>query len=180
MGTLLAAKGGPKLNGFCIGGEKVPAAERARTWEGQLQEQLRFHRQILYDLAVRDLEHLPGSFARLAYVASLWNPSTRVYKHAELSSVYRPESVHQTLAKCHEELFERSLELPLAEQEQELRSYFSGMPGGLPEALEKQKEVLKSWIPAQAPDYLKDLFLSNLQALCELFHERQSKARSGK
>ncbi len=33
MGTLLAAKGHPNLNGCFMGDEEVPLAERPRTWE---------------------------------------------------------------------------------------------------------------------------------------------------
>jgi hypothetical protein len=160
--------------------EKVPAAEHARQWEGQLQEQLRFHRQIVYDLAARFLEPLPGSFARLAYISSLRNAGTGMYEHAELCLNFRSESVHQTLAKCHEELFERVLELPLAEQEEDLRGYIYAVSSGLPESVVGSKDLVRSWIPEQAPDYLKDLFLSNWQVLCELFPGGESKARSNK
>src|ERR1700757_1519445 len=121
MGTLLAAKGDPNLNDCCTGDEEVPVAERSGVEEVQMQEQLRIHRQILYDLAVHYLEPLNGSFARLAYLASLKNPSTNRYAHDRLAAIYGAEPVGESLAKCHEELFERLLEMPLAQQEEELR-----------------------------------------------------------
>ena len=43
-----------------------------------MEEQLRIHRQILYDLALHYLEPLEGSFSRLAYLASLKKPSAEV------------------------------------------------------------------------------------------------------
>ena len=145
-----------------------------------MQEQLRIHRQILYDLALHYLEPLQGSFARLAYLASLKNASTNTYAHDRLAAVYGPEAVGETLGKCHEELFERLLEMPLAEQEEELRRFLGTFPEGTRERVRRFRDECEAWIPLAAPDYLKELFRSNLSALLELLHERSPKARSGR
>jgi hypothetical protein len=145
-----------------------------------MQEQLRIHKQILYDLALYYLEPLPGNFARLAFLAALKNAATEIYSHDRLSAEYGREAVHQTLAKCHEELFERVLEQPLANQEEELRLYEASRQEGLPENIRKCQEFVCAWIPAEAPDYLKGLFRSNLNALCELLLEGKSKAHSSR
>ena len=87
MGTLLAAKGDPNLNGCYGAHEEVPAAEQFREQGSRVQEQLRIHRQILYDLALHYLEPLSGNFPRLAYLASLKNPSTNIYAHDRLSAI---------------------------------------------------------------------------------------------
>jgi len=180
MGTLLAAKGDPNLNDCFIGDEEVPVAERSRAKEAQMQEQLRIHRQILYDLALHYLEPLPGSFARLAYLASLKNPSTKIYVHDRLAAVYGREPVSESLAKCHGELFERLLEMPLAEQEEDLRGFLGTLPEGTQEGIRIFQRRIEDWIPLEAPGYLKELFRSNLTALMELLRERNSKARSGR
>lgn len=145
-----------------------------------MQEQLRIHRQILYDLAVHYLEPLTGSFARLAYLASLKNPSTNLYAHDRLAAIYGAEPVGESLAKCHEELFERLLEMPLAQQEEELRQFVGTLPEGAQEGIQRCHGRIEDWIPGQAPDYLKELFRSNLNALLELLRERSPKARSGR
>jgi hypothetical protein len=178
MGTLLAAKGDPNLNGCFTGDEEVPEAERSRAWEDQMQEQLRIHRQILYDLALHYLEPLTGSFARLAYLASLKNPSSNIYAHDRLSAIYGQEPIQVALAKCHEELFERLLEMPLAQQEQELRQFIGTLPEGVPEGVRHCQERIEDWIPSGSPGYLKELFRSNLNALLGLLRERNPKARS--
>ena len=144
-----------------------------------MQEQLHVNRQILYDLAVRYLEPLPGTFARLVYLAGLRDPQTGRYVHPDLYLVYPKESVHQALAECHEELFERSLELPLLEQQNELLECLESAGQVIPEDLGKRRVVFAAWIPPLAPDYLKELFQSNLQALSELVRDRKSRARSG-
>jgi hypothetical protein len=143
-----------------------------------MEEQLRIHRQILYDLALHYLEPLAGNFARLAHLASLKNPSTNVYAHERLSAMYGHEAVAQTLANCHEELFERLLEMPLAQQEQDLRQFVGTMPEGVAEGVRSCQSRAESWIPAEAPDYLKELFRSNLTALCGLLRDRNPKGRS--
>jgi hypothetical protein len=180
MGTLLAAKGDPNLNGCYGADEEVPAAEQFREQGSRVQEQLRIHRQILYDLALHYLEPLNGSFSRLAYLTSLKQPSSQTYAHDRLAAVYGPEPINETLTKCHEELFERLLEMPLAQQEEELRQFFGTLPEGKQEGIEIYKKRIEDWIPLKAPDYLKELFRSNLSVLLALLRERNPKARSDK
>lgn len=175
MDTLLAAKGDPKLNGCFTCAKEFPVAERLRGKKGQIQEQLRIHRQILYDLALHYLEPLNGSFARLAYLASLRNPSDSFYVHERLAALYGAVPVGESLAKCHEELFERLLEQPLAQQEKDLRSFVGTLPEGAQEGLKRCKGRMEDWIPLAAPDYLKELFRSNLTALLELLREENPK-----
>jgi hypothetical protein len=145
-----------------------------------VQEQLRIHRQIVYDIALHYLEPLPGNFARLAYLAGLKNSETGVYTQTRLAATYGEARVHDALSKCHEELLEKLLEMPLAQQEQDLRHYVESLSIGWPEAAARCRELLDSWMPVGAPDYLKELFRSNLNALCDLLHENKPKARSGK
>jgi len=142
-------------------------------------DRLQIHRQILYDLSVHSLEPMGGMYERLAYVANLRDPSTGIYSHERLNVVFGEESVSQALADCHEELFERLLESPLALQEEDLLSYLEVLPGGREKQLWECTGKAEAWIPPQAPDYLKKLFCSNLHALCELLQEKKPKARSG-
>jgi hypothetical protein len=155
-------------------------AERSGAKEAHMQEQLRIHRQILYDLALHYLEPLNGSFARLAYLASLKNPSTKIYAHDRLSAVYGPKPVGESLAECHEELFERLLEMPLAQQEEELHQFLGTLPEGVQEGIRHCLGRIEDWIPSEAPGYLKELFRSNLNALLELLRERNPRAHSGR
>jgi len=145
-----------------------------------MQEQLRVHRQILYDLALHYLEPLNGIFSRLVYLASLKNMSTNVYAHDRLAAVYGAEAVGESLANCHEELFERLLEMPLAQQEGDLRQFVGTLPEGAQEGPRVCRRRMEDWIPAAAPDYLKELFRSNLVALLELLREPSPKVRSSR
>jgi len=94
--------------------------------------------------------------------------------------VYGREPVGETLVKCHEELFERVLEMPLAKQEEDLRQFIATLPEGTEEGIRVCRGRTEDWIPLGAPEYLKELFRSNLNALLELLGERNPKARSGR
>ncbi len=141
-------------------------------------DQLQIHRQILYDLAVHYLEPMAGVYERLAYVASLRNPETGFYSHPRLTAVFGEESVNRAIAACHEEIFERLLESPLSQQEEDLARYLDTLPGGRRVHSDECSAKAQGWIPPQAPDYLKKLFCSNLNALCELLQENKPAARS--
>lgn len=144
-----------------------------------MQDQLHIHRQILFDLALYHLEPLQGNFSRLAYLAALRDQSTGRYGETGLIKSYGREPVHQALSGCHEELFERVLELPLARQQEDLAQYLeSQRASGAPNQWARS-EPFESWVPSQAPEYLKELFRSNLNALFELLRDRKSRARSG-
>lgn len=133
---------------------------------------LQIHRKILYDLVVNDLEPLQSTYARLAYLAVLKDPATGKYAHQKLAAIYGEERVSEALAKCHEEMLERLLEMPLAQQEEDLRTYISLLPTGKEWNDVQCAETTRSWVPAQAPDYLKELFCSNMGALCELLRSK--------
>ena len=135
------------------------------------------HRQILIDLLSHYLEPMTGNYQRLAYLAGLCDSSSGRYAHDRLAAVYGPEPVNAALTKCHEELFERLLELPLAQQEEELRAFLGTLPGESESNLNWLRADAPRWIPAQAPGYLKELFCSNLAALHQLLREKPPKAR---
>jgi len=141
-------------------------------------EHFQTHRQILFDLTANYLEPLNSAFQRLAYLSSTREPSCGRYVHDRLVAVYGEEPVEQVLDHCHEEVFERLLEMPLNSQGDDLRMYLNSMPGSFEENVRNCGETAKSWIPLQAPSYLKELYISNLNALVELLCDRKTTARS--
>lgn len=138
---------------------------------------LQTQRQLLFDLTAHYLEPLPDIFSRLAYVSGLRNSSTGKYAHDRLATVYAPAQIDQVLAKCHEELFERLLEMSLSKQERDLRKYVNSLPGVFDENVRKLQNGAAEWIPPDAPTYLKELYRSNLKVLTEILLDNKSKAR---
>jgi hypothetical protein len=135
-------------------------------------KQLQIHRKILYDLVVHYLGPLSSGYGRLAYLAALRDPITGKYAHEKLAAVYGEERVSEALAKCHEEMFERLLVLPLAQQEEDLRNYVSSLPAGQEWNDAQCIDTTRTWVPPESPDYLTELFCSNTAALCDLLRSK--------
>jgi hypothetical protein len=143
--------------------------------------QLQQNRRVIQDFTLTTLAGIPGLFARLAYLASLRDLSSGRYEHAGLGALYPDAAIQQALQLCHEQIFERILEAPLSAQQEDLRACLAGMEGGLSAAVShwRRNEAYRLFLPEAAPDYLKDLFCSNLRALLEILDEQHSPARSG-
>ncbi len=135
--------------------------------------QLQQNRRVIQDFTTTTLAAIPSAFARLTYLASLRDLSSGRYEHAGLTAVYPPGAVQQALEQCHEEIFERILESGIEEQERDFRAYLQTMESGLCVAVShwQKLEAYRTLLPAEAPDYLKELFCSNIRALLEILEE---------
>lgn len=142
--------------------------------------QLQQNRKVIQDFTLTTLAGIPGLYARLTYLASLRDLSSGRYEHAGLAALYPDAAIQQSLQLCHEQIFERILESPLASQQEDLRACLAGMEGGLSGAVShwRRIEAYRVLVPGAAPDYLKDFFCSNLRALLEILDEERFPARS--
>jgi hypothetical protein len=142
--------------------------------------QLQQNRRVVQDFTQTTLAAIPGLFARLSYLASLRDLSSGRYGHSGLSALYPDAAIQQALQLCHEQIFERILESPLSSQQEDLRACLAGMEGGLSEAAAHWHRIqsYRVLVPEAVPDYLKDLFCSNLRALLEILVEESTPAHS--
>ena len=142
--------------------------------------QLQQNRRIVQDFTLTTLARIPGLLARLTYVASLRDLSSGRYEHAGLAALYPDEALQQAIGLCHEQVFESVLETPLSAQQEDLQTCLSAMQGGLRSAIIhwRNMESYRVLMPEQSPDYLKDLFCSNLRALLEILLQECTPARS--
>lgn len=140
-------------------------------------DNLRNYEQIAFDLTANYLEPLCGAYARLAYLASLRDVATGKYLHVGLAETYGTEVVDQVVCHCHEEVFERLLELPLSVQGADLRRYLEVLPGDPKARVMACSKAGPKWVPPGAPSYLQDLYCSNLRVLLELFLDDTSTDR---
>jgi hypothetical protein len=142
--------------------------------------QLQQNRRVIQDFTLTTLAGIPGLFSRLTYIASLRDLSSGRYQHAGLAALYPDAAIQQALQVCHEQIFERILETPLSSQEEDLRACLAGMEGGLSVVIShwRRIEAYRVLQPEAAPEYLKELFCSNLRALLEILDEERSPARS--
>lgn len=177
MNTLLDEKGASIPHTSCRALKKVLSAERLVGPKLFMLEQFQTHQQILFDLTANYLEPLPNVYQRLAYLFSLKAAPSGKYVHEGLAQVYGAEAVHQVIAQCHEEVFEKLLEMPLNVQGEELRSFLSTLPGTIEGNAALCQKTCENSIPSQAPSYLRELYCSNLGALLELLLDDRSRAR---
>jgi hypothetical protein len=138
-------------------------------------ERFRQSHTVIEDFTSRTLAAIRSDFGRLYYVSSLKDPGTGSYEHDGLKRLYSEGSVQSALAHCHAELFSRILETPLENQEHDLRQCLE--PAG-----EKFCLVLEAWreqnfmrtlCPDEMPEYMGDLFCSNVSALLGVFSASQ-------
>jgi hypothetical protein len=137
-------------------------------------EQFQTYQQILFDLTANYLEPLRSAYARLAYLSNLREASSGRYVHEGLAKVYGAEATNHVVGNCHEEVFERLLELPLNRQCEELRTYLGSLRGTVEENSPCCREKGKTWVPPRAPGYLTELYCSNLDVLLELLRDDRS------
>ena len=128
------------------------------------------NRRIVQDFTLTTLAGIPSQFARLTYVASLRELSSGQYEHEGLAALYPEEAIQQALQLCHEQIFERILESPLSVQEEDLRKCLAPMQGGMCAAVAHWRQLEVYWIllPENSPDFLKELFCSNLRVLLDI------------
>jgi hypothetical protein len=132
-------------------------------------------RRVFEDFTSRTLAVIPSDFGRLYYVSSLKDSATGRYQHDGLLQMYSDDSVQEALGQCHEELFSRILETPLAEQERDLRKCLDSSGDRFWSVVETWREYksFQAMCPEGLPSYLKDLFCSNLAALLAIFSSQR-------
>jgi hypothetical protein len=135
---------------------------------------------IVRDFTATTLAAIPNVFGRLIYIASLRDLSSGCYEHSGLAAVYSPDAVQEALKISHQEIFSRVLEMPLSLQEQDLTECLDNMPGSVRETVPhwRHLESYRILPPEDAPDYLRELFFSNLRVLLEILELSRPTARS--
>jgi hypothetical protein len=145
-----------------------------------MDDQILRNKSVVRDFASTTLASIPNMYGRLVYIASLRDLSSGSYEHAGLAALYSPRAVQEALESCHYELFQKILETPLSIQAQDLSECLQGMAGSYDSALShwREMEACRVLLPGNIPDYLKELFFSNLRALIEILQAENSTARS--
>jgi len=130
---------------------------------------------VIEDFSARTLAAIPTDFARLHYISSLMDTNTGRYEHDGLMSLYPYDSVQFALAHCHEELFSRILETPLQKQEGDLRACLSTAGDQFWTVVEswRESQSFVEMCPQGAPNYLHDMFHSNMSALLAIFSSKK-------
>jgi hypothetical protein len=134
-------------------------------------ERFQQSRAVIEDFSSQTLAAISSDFGRLYYVSSLKDSDSGRYEHDGLTSLYPENAVQAALSHCHEELFSRILETPLREQERDLRACLGSAGDQFWDVVESWREsrYFQNMCPEGLPDYLHDLFNSNMGALLAIF-----------
>ena len=139
-------------------------------------ERFQQSRAVIEDFSSQTLAAISTDFGRLYYVSSLKDTDSGRYEHEGLKSLYSETAVQAALSHCHEELFSRILETPLSEQELDLRACFGTAGDQYWEVIESWREnrYFQNMCPDGLPEYLQDLFCSNMGALLAIFSSNRA------
>jgi len=124
-------------------------------------------RAVIEDFSSTTLAAIPSDFGRLCYISSLRHSATGRYEHDGLFKLYSEESVQEALSNCHEEMFSRILETPLREQAHDLRRCIDAAGNNIEALIPSWRadRSFRAMCPDGLPDYLHELFCSNMGAL---------------
>lgn len=122
------------------------------------------------DVFKNTLSRIPTVFGRLAYLASLRDPDSGVYRHHGLSAIFGRDESRKALAENHQQVFQQWLNLPLAGKMGELEDYMGSLEDPRPIVLDHWSRVgaYRSYVPAFARESDRDLFLEEVQLLLEV------------
>lgn len=128
------------------------------------------NQRIIDDFTAHWVAGILNDLGRLVYVALLRDVSTGRYSHSALEQVYSAPAIHESLLFCHEELFEKFLEVPLELQERNLRDWFATVDASPADIANRWLEVefFRLLAPQDTPGYLRDLLFSNLRVILAL------------
>jgi hypothetical protein len=157
-----------------VGRQGKSSENRTGKFEESMEDFQR-SRNVIEDFSSHTLAAISSCFGRLYYVSSLKDSNSGRYEHEGLTSLYPDGAVQAALSQCHEELFSRILETPLQEQEKDLCTCLSNAGEQYWDLVENWREncAFREMCPQGLPDYLSDLFCSNMCALLAIFSARK-------
>ena len=138
-------------------------------------ERFQQSRAVIEDFSSTTLAAIPSDFGRLCYISSLRHSATGRYKHDGLLTLYSENSVQEALSNCHQEMFSRILETPLRVQAQDLRRCVAAAGRSVEDLIQtcRTDPSFRTMCPDGLPDYLHELFCSNMGALLAIIASNQ-------
>jgi hypothetical protein len=126
------------------------------------------------DLFKNTLSRIPTIFGRLAYLASLRDPNSGIYRHHGLVSIFGRDESRKALAQSHQEVFQEWLNLPLAEKSEDLRDYIHSLDDPPVVVLEhwSQTQLPVGYTPEAVRQAERELFLQEFEILLEILNSQ--------
>jgi hypothetical protein len=135
----------------------------------QFRPKLMLERSATADLFKNTLARIPTVFGRLAYLASLRDSNSGIYRHHGLASIFGRDESRKALSQSHQTVFQEWLNLTLREKSEDLSRYFEGLEDPRPVVLDHWISIRSygSYIPASARESERELFAAEFDVLLE-------------
>jgi hypothetical protein len=114
-------------------------------------------------------EHLPTSFAKLAFLAAVRDSYTGRYIHEGWVSAGSSEQIHETLRDAHCEVFQFVCSMPISQLCAELGSYLRRLSVSFQESVRlwSEMEPYRDMMPAGICAEEREFFLSQMRMALE-------------
>ena len=129
------------------------------------------------DLFKHTLSRIPTLLGRLAYLSSLRDTNSGVYKHHGLAAVFGREDSKRALREAHQRAFEEWLILPLQAKHADASEYLEGLPDAREDVLKhwKHVQVQRGFLPDSAKRGETDLFSEEFDLLLQILSSPKGK-----
>jgi hypothetical protein len=126
------------------------------------------------DLFKNTLSRIPTLFGRLAYLASLRDPVSGIYRHHGMGSIFGREETRKALSLTHSQVFQEWLNIPLEEKSEDLRAYLNNLEDPASAVLRHwvEAQAYRSYMPAPLREAEKELFEREFDVLLEVLNCR--------
>ncbi len=126
-----------------------------------------FAKSALQDLEKHTLSRISTIYGQLAYLASLRDKNSGVYRHHGLSAAFGRDEAAQALRDAHDGIFLEWLNLSLSEKYDDLEKYLAGLESTARETIQhwQQAGIPQTVIPQMASPAAREHFLSDMQVL---------------
>lgn len=131
--------------------------------------------QVVTDFQSRTLARMEWHFSRLIYLSSLRDYNTGRYHHHGLESRYTNEAVDEGLRRCHAQVFDELVTLPLKKQTDDLVGFFTSLR-------EERSRLVDAWErlrsyqilpPENCHPLAKELFEKNIVIILKVLRETE-------
>jgi len=131
--------------------------------------------QVVTDFQSRTLARMEWHFSRLIYLSSLRDYNTGRYHHHGLESRYTSEAVDEGLRRCHTQVFDELVTLPLKKQTDDLVGFFTSLR-------EERSRLVDAWErlrsyrilpPENCHPLAKELFEKNIVIILKILRETE-------
>jgi hypothetical protein len=125
------------------------------------------------DLWKNTLSRIPTQFGKLAYLASLRDSNSGIYRHHGLSMVFGRDESNRVLRENHEQVFFEWLNLPMSGKSADLMDYVTSLEDPAQTVLSHwfRSKAYSSHVPSAAREMERELFVTDLEALIEIIKD---------